>query len=561
MATFDPDAYLAKKSAFDPDAYLAKQPQGDGYDGARAIGRVMRDAMAGAVRGAGSIGATLLAPRDAAENFIARTMGAPQLQVGDRRQAMTNALGSMGADTDSLAFGASKLGAEVLGTSGVGGALSKPAGMVLNKVAPSVSPMVVNALRSAGMTTGAAPTTLGAKAADLALRTGAGAVVGGASAGLVNPEDAGTGAMFGGAIPGSVKAAGLLGAGTKRAISSTAKNLLGLSTGAGSEAVSGAYQAGKQGGTAFLDNLRGKVPFTDVLDEAKTALTQMRIDRSNQYRQGMAGVSADKTVLDFAPIESAVNSLRSMGSFKGQVIGKNAAGTVDELSDLVSRWKSLDPAEFHTPEGLDALKQAIGDIRDATQFGSPARRAADTAYNAVKGQITKQAPTYSKVMKDYTEASELIKEIERSLVGTDKTAADTAMRKLQSLMRNNVNTNYGNRLDLARKLEQNGAEILPAVAGQALSSATPRGLQGLASSGAGLVGLATMNPYMLASLPATSPRLVGEVAYGLGALNRGVGSVSQNALSQLLSQGNRQALANNMSPLLANSLVLSASQR
>jgi hypothetical protein len=162
-----------------------------------------------------------------------------------------------------------------------------------------------------------------------------------------------------------------------------------------------------------------------------------------------------------------------MGSFKGQVINKNAAGTVDEVSGLVNQWKALDPAEYHTPEGLDALKKAIGDIRDSVQFGTPGRKAADTAYNAVKAQIDFQAPTYAKVMKDYSQASDALTEVEKALSLGNKAAADTSMRKLQSLMRNNVNTNYGNRLDLAKKLEEKGADILPAVAGQAASSMTP----------------------------------------------------------------------------------------
>jgi hypothetical protein len=231
----------------------------------------------------------------------------------------------------------------------------------------------------------------------------------------------------------------------------------------------------------------------------------------------------------------------------------------------VGQWKSLDPADFHTPEGLDALKQAISDIRDTTQLGTAARKAADTAYNAVKGEITKQAPTYAKVMKDYSEATELVKEIERSLVGNQKTAADTAMRKLQSLMRNNVNTNYGNRLDLARQLEANGADILPAVAGQSMSSVTPRGLQGLSATGLAGAGMLTSNPLALAMLPMTSPRLVGEAAYGLGAMNRGIGGAAasgRNQLAQLLAQTNGAPLTmNRLAPLLATGTVLSANQK
>jgi hypothetical protein len=133
-------------------------------------------------------------------------------------------------------------------------------------------------------------------------------------------------------------------------------------------------------------------------------------------------------------------------------------------------------------------------------------------------------------MKAYQEASELTKEIERALSLGQKAAADTSMRKLQSLMRNNVNTNYGNRLDLAKQLEAAGGnEIMPAIAGQALNSFTPRGLQGVAATGLGGFGIA--NPATLAALPLTSPRLMGEAAYGLGKVTR------PNALASALRQG------------------------
>lgn len=274
----------------------------------------------------------------------------------------------------------------------------------------------------------------------------------------------------------------------------------------------------------------------------------------------MLDISKDKSVINFAPIDNAVQSLQKMGSYKGQVINKNAAGTVDEVSSLVNQWKSLDPAEYHTPEGLDALKKAIGDVRDATQFGSPGRKAADTAYNAVKSQIDSQAPTYSKVMKDYAQASESLTEIEKALSLGNKAAADTSMRKLQSLMRNNVNTNYGNRLDLAKKLEANGADILPAIAGQAASSLTPRGLQGLAATGAGFASLA--NPMTLAALPFTSPRLMGELSYGLGAMNRGVGNTAGKVGSTLLGGSSRGLLdMQQLSPLLSTAPVIAYSQR
>jgi hypothetical protein len=97
----------------------------------------------------------------------------------------------------------------------------------------------------------------------------------------------------------------------------------------------------------------------------------------------------------------------------------------------------------------------------------------------------------------------------------EKASADTAMRKLQSLMRNNVNTNFGNRLSLARELEkQGGKEILPSLAGQAMNSPMPRGLAKLGQAGAALASLS--NPWIVGALPFTSPRLMGEALYKIG---------------------------------------------
>jgi len=60
---------------------------------------------------------------------------------------------------------------------------------------------VAESIATAGFRTGVAPTTGLGRAADLALRGAGGAVTGGVSAGLVNPEDVEMGALIGAAIP------------------------------------------------------------------------------------------------------------------------------------------------------------------------------------------------------------------------------------------------------------------------------------------------------------------------------------------------------------------------
>jgi hypothetical protein len=82
-------------------------------------------------------------------------------------------------------------------------------------------------------------------------------------------------------------------------------------------------------------------------------------------------------------------------------------------------------------------------------------------------------------------------------------------------MRNNVNTNFGKREDLAQTLTQNGApQLMESLAGQSMNAWTPRGLNKLISGG--LAGSAYFNPAIAAALPLTSPRIVGEAAHAAG---------------------------------------------
>jgi hypothetical protein len=317
---------------------------------------------------------------------------------------------------------------------------------------------------------------------------------------------------------------------TVKLVGKAGKNVLGATFGTGAETVAEAARSGYRGKTAFMENLKGNVPMTDVLDYIKTGVRNMGIEKANQYKANMASVSNDKTILNFKGVDSAINDAAATMTYKGKIVNNKAAKALQDVTDEVEKWKALDPAEYHTPEGFDALKQKIGGILEEIPFENKrARSAVGAVYNSLKGEITKQAPTYAKAMKDYSDASELITEIERALGAGQKTAADTAMRKLQSLMRNNVQTNYGNRLDLARQLEgRGGVEFMPALAGQAMNSWTSRGLAGKAENLASLA-YATHNPMWALTLPLQSPKLGGAAIYGVARATGLLGELLKNA--------------------------------
>ena len=311
-----------------------------------------------------------------------------------------------------------------------------------------------------------------------------------------------------------------------RATPNLTEQVVGMTTGTGGEALMQAYKAGKVGGEkgkVFAENMRKDVPVDAVLKEARDSLQQMKANKSAEYVTNKSGWAADQTILDFTPIEQSFKSLEDSlkvtdksGKSKWK-ISKPELSKIQEVKQVINEWKRT--PSLHTTLGLDALKQRIDAIYPESPKQSQAQRVITGASKSVKDTIIKQAPDYANAMKDYESMSSLINEIESALSLGNKKSKDTALRKLQSLTRNNVQTNYGGRLDMVKDLEAAGAgNILPAVSGQALSSLVPRGLAGQGIAGGATIASigSLLNPKTLALLPFTSPRLMGEAAYMSG---------------------------------------------
>lgn len=228
-----------------------------------SFGQHLGNMAAGALRGAGSIGATLMAPID----MIGDAMDGKGLSLDanrQRRKEMDTALQYMGAQPDSLLYKAGKLGGEVAGTAGAGGLLANGAR------AAGMSPALVAALSSGGLRAGGAT-----GAAGMGIRTLGGAATGAASAGLVDPETAGSGAVFGGLLPGGLALSGKVGGALADGVNSAAKSLMQsaikptiaqLKSGDAATAVDTLLKYGinpTQGGVSklrdLIDNLNGEI--------------------------------------------------------------------------------------------------------------------------------------------------------------------------------------------------------------------------------------------------------------------------------------------------------------
>jgi hypothetical protein len=390
------------------------------------------------------------------------------------------------------------------------------------------------------------------KIPSYALATGEQAAIGGGTGALLTPtaEGRGQGAAYG-AIGG---AGGELIKPVVQAGGKLASEVVGNLSGVGSQAYKTAFNAAVEGGDklkALAENLRKKVPVTQVVDDALLGLTNMGKELQAKYRSGMVNIKNDKSILDFDNINDALIKANEMGKYRGQIVNPKVAEYIAQAEKTVQDWKALSPAEYHTPEGMDALKKSIGGILENIPFEQrTARNAVGDIYTAVKQSIAKQAPTYNNVMKNYSEGLDAASELKRTLSLKENNTADTALRKLQSVMRNDVNTNYGNRVNYAQMLEEaSGKPIMSELAGQSLSSFTPRGLQKLSATGLG--GASMYNPSLLPLVVGSSPRLMGEATVLAGQAARpfinlaNSGTQEQRNLAKLLMMRAAQQGASN----------------
>lgn len=320
-------------------------------------------------------------------------------------------------------------------------------------------------------------------------------------------------------------------------VGKTGQAALGALTQTGMDTVGEAYRAGRTGGKAnkaFKDNLRGKEPQEAVIADARQALQNISTQRGKQYRQDMANIGMSNAVIDMSPVRQAVTDLIDESFIKGhQRTSDEAISKLTEIADIVDEW-SADPS-LHNAIGVDALKQRVDELMPSAIEKGKAGRIVEVVRTAVKKAIVDQVPEYADAMKSYENSITAQKELEGALSLRQGNMPDTTLRKLQSVTRNNVNSNYNSRVAQVRELEKAGAgEIMPRLAGQAMNSWLPRGLGQAAMAGGIAATGAFLNPAVLAALPFASPRLVGEGASLLGTAARYGNKVPRPTKNQLL---------------------------
>jgi len=294
-----------------------------------------------------------------------------------------------------------------------------------------------------------------------------------------------------------------------------ASGIIGMTTGAGGQAV----KTGAQGGKSFTKAMRGTTTGEDILNNTKSAIGTITDDMRQEYVTKLNNIRLDNTKMN--NISNAVSTKlhrlldknefdigltymptgEAILDFSRSPIVENVPTVQKAIQDVIS-WAD------NTPSGLDILKKRLTDYSYQVGEKTPAKKLITNLRNEIDFGLKNNVPEYNSMTSAYRKTSELLDDINKSLSTGGKASTETAIKKITSAMKDNNEF----RLNLIKKIEDStGTNIQSQIAGHSLSTAMPTGLvgKGIAIGETWRI-LSAFEPTLALGLLASSPRVVGE---------------------------------------------------
>ncbi len=260
---------------------------------------------------------------------------------------------------------------------------------------------------------------------------------------------------------------------------------------------------------AFRTFLTGNGDNQDLVNAAKGAVNSFKQDQLNEYLNSKGNLASGQ--VDLAPIYQDLRKQMAANNMGASAGFGNAKSAVADIQGFLAD-AAQNPAKRTLPE-MDALKQQIWDLKDTYHGLDRSDNVIDAMYNSVKNGISDVDPKYSDMMESWKGAAQHINDIQRTLLGTDKTAVTNSVIKMMRATKNNTVAGAG--ADLIEQLNEKNPLIKPMLAGLAMKERFPGGLRDFSSlahvgaaAGAGMLGLGPIGGAFGAGayLGAASPR-------------------------------------------------------
>tara|TARA_R110000803_G_C11981095_1_gene320763 strand:- start:45 stop:2090 length:2046 start_codon:yes stop_codon:yes gene_type:complete len=324
-------------------------------------------------------------------------------------------------------------------------------------------------------------------------------------------------------------------------------------------------KAGWNMNKSFVDNMTNpEIYGKSLVEKVKFEFNKFKKERGEAYNKRMQELKLGQENISFKPIDDLMETIRNTDiQWKTNKPNKKQLERWQTIRDKIDEYKKNG---LNKADDFDQLKKEINDINSDIQYGTPESTVFSQIQAKIKSSIASDSPVYNKMMKEYIEASDYIDELNADFsLNKGRTGkSDTALRKLQSIFRNNANTNYGARIGNLQEVLSRNPDIAPGLAGMSMNAPFPRGIQSLIPSGTtGMLGAASLLeggmsvpqliPIIAAYLATQSPRLVGSGLYNASKKLRQFDDISGNIPSTLFDIGGDAA------KIIANKNTLSPS--
>lgn len=313
------------------------------------------------------------------------------------------------------------------------------------------------------------------------------------------------------------------------AFGTLAPAVTGKLTGMGEDVVKQNFDAGLRTGVGFNKNptpwQRGFQAADDadtLVRKAKSNLSDLSRQESAKYMKKLDEMGKNNQPIPWLPLQKKFYAIgKSMYDETGKIFQVADKAEIDKLGELVNVFEEFKRnPDKHTLIGFDELKKKLWKVKIPANM-KDAKNVRKRLSGAVKGEIVNIYPAYQDMVGKYDEYLGLRADLEgafgKGIKASDKhEALNTTLQKLQSAMRNQVNTGMGNKRKLLNKIDPT-QELADQIAGQASRPIMPRGMMGsygpATALGAGAIGGPAAG---LGLLAAESPNLVGRVSHMAG---------------------------------------------
>lgn len=309
-----------------------------------------------------------------------------------------------------------------------------------------------------------------------------------------------------------------------------------ITTGKSTENIKRAAQVAMDGTesqkSAFLRHSSADADQREILDAAEDALQRAKEKRSTEYRQQL---SQARTAMPQFDYNSTINTLSKLEADNSTLLSSGqrypkrraTADALREIADEVLVYAS-EPAGSVARglDGADALKRRIGEIQAKYRGDPDAYRVATEAYNSVVNDIKQRSPDYAKAMEAYEDASKLISEARLTMgVGNRRLSDETVLKRL-------LNQKTAQKKKVVEELSEFNPDLPFMIAGSELRDFLPGGPQQILGGSLAALQYSLVHPLApIAQIVASSPKIAGRAAYGVGKVGAGLRAATSPAVT------------------------------